>query len=407
MKNSTKKMKILNSPAPAEDKGVNKFWNFVDKGKTAELNLFGTISSEEDWWSEDCVTYRNFITELNALGNKDEINVIIQSGGGDVFAANAIYAALLMNKAKITGTIIGLCASAATIVLMACDTRRIAKNAILMAHNPSITVCGSYEADELIKLAEVTQQVKQSIIKAYMERLDKTEDEISQLMDEETWYVGQEAVDAGFCDEVIDTSVQNSAIMNKNLFMVNGASYNFTNYVEKVVPDEIRKKVQDLTSKTPQKQTGTFFNTTDQMKGSKKMDETTQVTPTIQDVAQLRAAYPDLCQAIADEAVQTERDRMKAIDEIASGIPADVVDKARYTEPLSAADLALAALKANNKAGQKELEKVIDDLSESGAGEVGAVPNVGNDTSAQKKEESEQKVSGFANALKNDKRRGK
>ena len=119
-----------------------KFWNFIDNGDTAELQLFGTISSEESWWDDDCVTYRNFINELNGLGDKKTINVTIQSGGGDVFAANAIYTALVTNKATITGTVIGICASAATIVLMACDSRKIAKNGILMVHNPSIGLHG-------------------------------------------------------------------------------------------------------------------------------------------------------------------------------------------------------------------------------------------------------------------------
>ena len=140
-----KKTKIVNQTAPAmKATTINKFWNFVDTGTdTADLQLFGTISSEEDWWSDDCVTYRNFIDELNALGDKKNINVLIQSGGGDVYAANAIYNALVENKAKVTGTIMGLCASAATIILMACDTRRIAKNAILMVHNPKITLWGA------------------------------------------------------------------------------------------------------------------------------------------------------------------------------------------------------------------------------------------------------------------------
>ena len=168
------------------DMKVNKFWNFLDNGDTAELQLFGTIQSEEDWWSDDCITYRDFINELNGLGNKKSINVVIHSIGGDVFAANAIYSALSMNKAEISGTIIGICASAATIVLMACDSRRIAKNAMLMVHNPSVSLFGSYQSDDLLKLAEVTNQVKKSIVSAYMERLDKTEDEINHLMDKET-----------------------------------------------------------------------------------------------------------------------------------------------------------------------------------------------------------------------------
>lgn len=381
----------------------HKFWNFLDNGDTAELQLFGTIQSEEDWWSDDCVTYRNFINELNALGNKKSINVVIHSVGGDVFAANAIYSALIMNKATITGTVIGICASAATIVLMACESRRIVKNGILMAHNPSVSLWGSYQEDELLKLAQVTSQVKKSIVTAYMERLDKTEDEINQLMDEETWYVGQEAVDAGFCDSVIDADIQNSAFLNQ--FIVDGVSYNFKNYVENFVPDNIRKKVQDLSGK-PQKEAGTFFNTNNiTQKGNEKMDGQNEATPVISDAAGLKAAYPQFCDQIAEEAVSADRERMKEIDEISNGIPADMVAKAKYDEPISAADLAYAQLKANNTAGQKFLNNMVDEMQNSGAAGVGAELNNGYDPESQKKAESEQKVAGLAAMMKLDRRR--
>ena len=382
----------------------HKFWNFLDNGDTAELQLFGTIQSEEDWWSDDCVTYRNFINELNALGNKKSINVVIHSVGGDVFAANAIYSALVMNKAAITGTIIGICASAATIVLMACDNRRIAKNGILMAHNPSVSLWGSYQEEDLLKLAEVTSQVKKSIVTAYMERLDKTEDEINQLMDEESWYVGQEAVDAGFCDSVIDADIQNSAFSNK--FIVDGVSYSLKNYLENFVPDNIRKKVQALSGK-PQKEAGAFLNTSKNItqKGNRKMDGENEVNIAISDAAGLKAAYPEICAQIAVEAVAADRERMKEIDEIANGIPDDMVLKAKYDEPISAADLAYAQLKANNAAGQKFLSNMVDELQNSGAAEVGADPNTGYDLESEKKAQSEQKVAGLVNALKKDRRR--
>ena len=89
-------------------------------------------------------------------------------------------------------------------------------------------------------------------------------------------------------------------------------------------------------------------------------------------------------------------------------IPNDVLMKAKYEEPLSAADLALAQLRANNQAGQKTLNNLTDDLANSGAGSVGTVPNVGNDGGSQQKaEQREAKVGGLVNALKGDKRRGK
>ncbi len=387
---------ITNQPAAAACQKTNKFWNFADNGDTAELQLFGTIQSEEDWWSDDCITYRNFINELNGLGDKKSINVVINSIGGDVFAANAIYSALAMNKATVNGTIIGICASAATIVLMACDSRKIAKNAILMAHNPSVSLWGSYQADELLKLAEVTSQVKKSIVTAYMERLDKTEEEINQLMDEESWYVGQEAVDAGFCDSVIEADFQDSVFSNK--FMVNGVPYSFRNYVDKFVPDSIRKKVRDLS--------GTFFDTAKPtQKGIGKMDGENNMVIVISDAAGLKAAYPQLCAQIAEEAVSEERARLRAIDEIAKGIPEDVLMKARYDEPASAADLALAQMKANNAAGQQYLNNMVSDMQQSGAAAVGADPNTGYDPESQKSVENAQKVLGLAAKLKADRRR--
>lgn len=396
---------IRNQPATGNPgTKTNKFWNFLDNGDTAELQLFGTIRSEENWWDDDCVTYRDFIDELNGLGDKKSINVMINSNGGDVFAANAIYSALVMNKAAITGTVIGICASAATIVLMACDSRRIAKNAILMAHNPSITLWGSYQADDLLKLAEVTNQVKKSIMSAYMERLDKTEDEISQLMDEESWYVGQEAVDAGFCDGIIEADFQDSAFSNN--FMMDGDSYTFKNYIEKFVPDDIRKKVQSL-SGLPQVKIRGFSGAIRQTpKGDAKMKEDNMTMPVISDVAGLKEAYPQLCAQIVDDAVFAEKERLKAIDEIANGIPEEMLIKAKYEEPMSAADLALAQLKANNAAGAKFVNQMIHDLQNSGAAAVGTDPNAGYDDAQQKQAESEQKIAGFANKLKADKRRG-
>jgi len=397
-------IRIRNQAAVRAEQGKTsgKFWNFIDEGETAKLQLFGTIQSEEDWWSEDCVTYRDFITELNGLGDKKEIEVLIQSGGGDVFAANAIYSALVMNKARITGTVIGICASAATIVLMACDSRKIAKNAILMAHNPSVSLWGSYQADELLKLAEVTNQVKKSIVAAYMERLDKTEEEINRLMDEESWYVGQEAVDAGFCDSVAEADFQDSAF-TKN-FMVDGIPYSFKNYVEKFVPDSIRKKVQDLSA--PRGGSGAFFDTSKQpQKGNGKMEEENRGTGVISDAAGLKAAYPQLCAQIAADAVAAERERLKAIDEIALGIPEDVLMKARYDDPVSAADLALAQMKADNAAGKRFLEQMAEDMQDSGAVAVVTDPNTGYDPEGQKKAENARKTAGFAAKLKSDRRR--
>jgi len=109
---------------------------------------------------------------------------------------------------------------------------------------------------------------------------------------------------------------------------------------------------------------------------------------------------------IVTEAVNAERSRLKAIDEIASGIPDDVLNKAKYDEPISAADLALAQMKANNKAGLQTLNNIVADLADSGASFVGSTPNAGTSEEDDKKAESETKVNSLADFLGKDRRRG-
>lgn len=403
-----KRMEILNraairaaAPAPATAANKNKFWNFVDAGgDTATLQLFGTIQSEKSWWSEDNVTYRDFINELNGLGDKKTIRVEINSGGGDVFAANAIYNALLAHKATVEGYVIGLCASAATIVLMACTTRKIAKNALLMVHNPTVTVFGAYSSEELLKLAEVTDKVKASIKTAYKERLDKTDDEIDELMNTETWYVGQEAIDDGFCTDLIEESADVLDFVNGNTMNVNGIVHTFRNdYVETVVPDNVRKKVLEF-SNTPQN-SGTFLNIKHK-KGNENMGENGNK---FENVEQLRAAYPEFCNQIENSAIASERARLQAIDKIAAGVPAEMLDKAKYTEPITAEALSYAVLSASNAAGSKFLNNMVDDLGGSGAGSVGSEPGAGAPSGAE--DESAARVNGLAGAMKKDRRRGK
>lgn len=135
------------------------------------------------------------------------------------------------------------------------------------------------------------------------------------------------------------------------------------------------------------------------------MDEENKMSPVISDAEGLKAAYPQLCEQIAADAVCAERKRLKAIDEIAKGIPEDVLMKARYDEPVSAADLALAQMKASNAAGRQFLDDMVQEMQNSGAAAVGTEPNTGYDTEQQKKEVRAQKVAGFANKLKADKRR--
>lgn len=158
----------MEKTATPQAKPKNKhFWNFqpASGDNPPELILYGDIASET-WWGDE-VTPRQFTEELDALGAVPEIVVRINSGGGDVFAANAIYTRLKDNAAKITVKIDGWAASAATIIAMAGDSIEIPGNGVFMVHDPALGLLGYFNETELAKMTDELKVIKQSIVNAY------------------------------------------------------------------------------------------------------------------------------------------------------------------------------------------------------------------------------------------------
>lgn len=140
------------------------------------------------------------IEALRALGSADTIAVHINSPGGDVFEAAAIYAALQRQPSKIEVHVDGLAASAASVIAMAGDSIEIAGNALLMIHNAFAITAGN--AKELSKMIETLNKVDQTIIDTYAERTKgkSSRAQIVEWMDAETWMDASEAVARGFAD---------------------------------------------------------------------------------------------------------------------------------------------------------------------------------------------------------------
>ena len=348
---------------PAQGKPVNKhFWKFINSaedGKPPELILEGDISSTT-WWGDE-VTPRQFTEELNALGNVPEIVVRINSGGGDVFAANAIYTRLKDNAAKITVKIDGWAASAATIVAMAGDVIEIPGNGVFMVHDPSIGLLGYFNETELVKVSEELKVIKQSIVNGYALKTGKAAEEIAAIMAAETWFDGKQAVDAGFCDRLMfeeaDTTVENAAKV-----IVNSVSMNLEQF-----PNMPVSLLNRLAAHTP----GGFSNTKSKTE-PKRSDQNMDGIKDIKTVADLKAAFPDLTKQIEEEATAAERTRIQDIEEVAlPGFDA-IVNEAKFTKPTGAGDLAKAIIAEQRKQGGKYIQDRDDDAKNSKAGDVGA-----------------------------------
>jgi ATP-dependent Clp protease protease subunit len=148
------------------------------------------------------VTAKGFLAELGALPDDAAIDLRLNSPGGSVFDAVAIYNALKRHTGEITIWIDGIAASAASYIAMAGDTIVMPENAFLMIHDPSGLVMGT--AEDMRSTAEALDKVKGSLIQGYAAKSGKSDDEIAILMAAETWFDAEDALDLGFIDRIAE-----------------------------------------------------------------------------------------------------------------------------------------------------------------------------------------------------------
>lgn len=344
----------------------NKFWDFVPgtDGKPPELLLYGTISGWEDKDNDNIVTPKQFNKDFDALGDASEIVVRINSGGGDVFAATAIFTKLKSSPAKITVKIDGWAASAATIIAMAGDNVQIARNSIFMIHDPAMVVFGSFQAGDFEKMAGELKVVKQSIVNAYWMKTKKDIDDIAGLMSEETWMSGDEAVEKGFCDELMFEEAQ-TVVKDNSSVVVNGVEMDISGF--KNFPGAFLEKWKSNESPVINNITKDAI-----LDNKPKKEEMGMEQKDIKTVDELKAAYQDLTAAIENSATEKERKRIKELQAAAVGGFEDIVNEAMFDKPVSAGEMALKILMEQKKQGGQYMTDRAADVADSNVNGVGA-----------------------------------
>ena len=171
----------------------------VASASEGEILLYGTIGA--DWFGEG-ITDVSFNDALQSLGDVETIRVRINSGGGDVFMATAMYNMLVKHGAYIIGEVEGSCCSAATFFLQAADERRIAENAHFMIHQASGVAWGN--ADQVEHYVRLLRNADELIRLTYAARSGISDAELADMMDHDNWMTAQEAFDLGFVDVLDD-----------------------------------------------------------------------------------------------------------------------------------------------------------------------------------------------------------
>lgn len=176
------------------------------------INIKGAIISNDDKWIYELYEYehtcpKDVMDVLETL-NGEPIQVTINSGGGSVYDASEIYAELKDYAGTVETRIVGIAASAASVIAMAGDNIRISPTAEIMIHNVSTIAMGDHNTME--GAAEMLRVTNRSVSAAYRHKTGLSEEELLVLMEKETWLTAEDAKEKGFVDEIMfdNTKVQ-------------------------------------------------------------------------------------------------------------------------------------------------------------------------------------------------------
>ncbi len=295
-----------------------------------EVLLYDVIGGM-DLNTGEVLTAKSFIEQMRQFANSSLINIRINSAGGSVFDAIAIYNYLLDMTCEVNIYIDGLAASAASLIAMAGDKVYMPKNALIMIHNPSSFIDGN--AEDLKNAAETLDKVKNGMLEIYHEKTGMERGELVKMLDAETWLDADEALKLGFCDEIINAVEVQACAFDGGKFGIRcgeGAS-------------EISPELALKFGKS-----GIFG-----IKVDEKLADDYKCT--LGDVVivdkDLNAEFDNQLEAKFNSGVETERSRLKGLDDLLKLVPEceAIINQAKYESFKSAGDIALEVLR-NSKA---------------------------------------------------------
>lgn len=183
-----------------------------------EINVVGEIVSDEWGWVYDLFAIPHFCPQqvreaIKNLPPGEELTLVINSPGGDVWAGFEIYGLLQACRAHTEAHISPLAASAATTIMVGCDTVLASPVAQVMIHQPAVDVRGSMDNEDARRLQNLLDSVKASILNGYVIKSagKASRKKFEQLVDESTWMPAQEALALGLIDGYLDVDDEAAA----------------------------------------------------------------------------------------------------------------------------------------------------------------------------------------------------
>lgn len=334
------------------------------------VDIKGTIVSDDlkevyDWFGIAATSpadVRNAIDQAIAQ-NDNELTVVINSGGGSVWAGSEMFYDLKNFKGTVKAEIPSIAASAASFLAMAADHVAISILGQMMVHNASTSARGNYM--DMNATSDFLQSTDKAIINAYMVKTKKSESELQALMDKTTWMNAQQAKEMGFVDEILfeDNQGANNANASNDKLGV-------------LLPPEAIDRAREAIAKSKAiPEPINHINTQTKPENKKGND--------VMDLQMLQNEHPDLFKQVKnigyEEGVKAENSRIKSIEDMAPAGNNKLVQAAKYDNPVSAEKLAMQIVMAQKEAGRdfyngaQEDAETLNQIKGTGAPETDAV----------------------------------
>lgn len=380
-----------------------KFWNVTDtSAESGEITLYGDICDRPpvDFWTGEQVpgkyiTPDGFLDDLEKIKGKANVTVKINSCGGDLYTGISIHNALKALNGKKIVQVEGIAASAASVIAMAGDEIQMYPGSILMIHGVSadLSDAGALTISDIRKLEKGYDANEKAIAEIYHAKTGIEVDKLRAMMARETWFVGQEAIDNGFADTLLNVSKCGT----------DGEDDEDEEEKKKpVIEVENGKKILFVAG--IKHDISAFKNVPKSLPVVQNIKPTNEPKPSdalAVSVEELRRIYPQLVAEIEKAATAKERARIKAIDEIAKKPGAEALAlSAKYTDLCTADELALKILKAQEDYNASRLKNITLDAKNSGANNVGGNANGGEPQPETDDEENKVSISKVVNAVK-------
>ena len=187
---------------------TKRFYNIVKQpNNSLDIDIYGDIGG---WYYEN--TIESLSEQIKNMTDVSEINVYINSYGGELSEGLAIYNALKQHKATVNTYVMGFACSSASLIFMSGDNRYISKSSMLMIHN---AICSCYgNSDDMRAMAETLDKMNGAIRNVYADNINISMDDLKTLLDKETFLNYEECVNYGFATDTFNDEEEKAAFSN-------------------------------------------------------------------------------------------------------------------------------------------------------------------------------------------------